>query len=104
MNCQMFIRPIEFGCARRQWHAREVAWNDKGFGAMPARSGQGGSETEMPNLEAHDQIEHDAIDRRDRPFLHETNKKRLMLLAEFAGRTRRDLLTRPFGSGSTNPA
>jgi hypothetical protein len=31
----------------------------------------------------------DAIDRRDWPFLHETNKKRLVLLGEFAGRTRR---------------
>ena len=44
-------------------------------------------------VEAHDQITgppaHDAIDRRDRPFLNETNKKRLVLLGEFAGRTRR---------------
>jgi hypothetical protein len=44
-------------------------------------------------VDAHDQIAgppaHDAIDRRDRPFLHETNKKRLVLLGEFAGRTRR---------------
>jgi hypothetical protein len=41
-------------------------------------------------VEAHDQIAgppaHDAIHRRDRPFLHETHKKRLVLLAEFAGR------------------
>src|ERR671936_2917871 len=44
-------------------------------------------------VEAHDQITgppaYDAIDRRDRPFLHETSKKRLVLLGEFAGRTRR---------------
>ena len=41
-------------------------------------------------MQPHDQITgppaHDAIDRRDRPFLHETNKKRLVLLGEFAGR------------------
>jgi hypothetical protein len=53
-------------------------------------------------VEAHDQIAgppaHDAIDRRDRPFLHETNKKRLVLLGEFAGRAPGDdLLTRPSG-------
>jgi len=44
-------------------------------------------------VDAHDQIAgppaHDAIDRRDWPFLHATNKKRLVLLGEFAGRTRR---------------
>jgi hypothetical protein len=39
MNCDVFLA-VEFGCARRQRHERDDAWNDQGFGAMPAQPDQ----------------------------------------------------------------